>query len=170
MTVPAACRTTAPSAMPTSAHTGVSGAEAATGRRAPASPIESPPSSRSGACVTPNDTRDDRAEPAHHRRDHDRLRRDHRAAVRRDAGVRAQVHRHGEPRPLPADIDLAAFRVLQEALTNVVRHAGTGACRVTVVHGDADVTVEVVDAASESCPRATDTASRYARACGPAER
>ncbi len=45
-------------------------------------------------------------------------------ASTRDAGVRAAVRVRGEQRPLPADIDLAAFRILQEALTNVVRHAG----------------------------------------------
>ncbi|MBW5425170.1 sensor histidine kinase [Streptomyces sp. BG9H] len=70
-------------------------------------------------------------------------------ASARDAGVRAQLHRRGEPRPLPADIDLAAFRILQEALTNVVRHAGTDACRVTIDYGDGEgggeVAVEVVD-------------------------
>ncbi|MGW0535413.1 sensor histidine kinase [Streptomyces sp. NPDC003032] len=86
-------------------------------------------------------------EPAPGLADLDRL-----VASTLDAGVRAEVLRHGEPRPLPADIDLAAFRVLQEALTNVVRHAGTGTCRVTVGYGDGDgagygydVTVEVVD-------------------------
>ncbi|AZM52419.1 two-component sensor histidine kinase [Streptomyces sp. WAC 01529] len=71
-------------------------------------------------------------------------------ASTRDAGVRARLHRRGEPRPLPADIDLAAFRILQEALTNVVRHAGTDVCRVTIDYGggdggDGEVTVEVVD-------------------------
>ncbi|MEV0122839.1 histidine kinase [Streptomyces sp. NPDC050703] len=61
------------------------------------------------------------------------------------AGVHARVRWDGERRPLPADIDLAAFRILQEALTNVVRHAGTGECRVTIGHGDDGVTVEVAD-------------------------
>ncbi|WP_433343558.1 sensor histidine kinase [Micromonospora sp. CA-111912] len=62
-----------------------------------------------------------------------------------DAGVRVELRQCGERRPVPADLDLAAFRIVQEALTNVVRHAGTDRCRVTVTHGPDEVAVEVVD-------------------------
>ncbi|MCM0676405.1 histidine kinase [Micromonospora phytophila] len=62
-----------------------------------------------------------------------------------DAGVRVEVRRRGQPRPVPADVDLAAYRIVQEALTNVVRHAGTHACQVTVEHRPDEVAVEVVD-------------------------
>ncbi|MFF9145725.1 sensor histidine kinase [Streptomyces sp. NPDC014861] len=48
------------------------------------------------------------------------------------AGVRVTVRRVGAARPLPADIDLSAFRVLQESVTNVVRHSGADRCTVTV--------------------------------------
>ncbi|MFV2101482.1 sensor histidine kinase [Micromonospora sp. LOL_024] len=61
-----------------------------------------------------------------------------------DAGVRVELREHGE-RAVPAEVGLAAFRIVQEALTNVVRHAGVGACRVVVERGDQAVTVEVVD-------------------------
>ncbi|MGN5381879.1 sensor histidine kinase [Streptomyces lasalocidi] len=44
-----------------------------------------------------------------------------------------------------AELDLAAYRIVQEALTNVVRHAGTGHCRVAVDYGGEELTVEVVD-------------------------
>jgi hypothetical protein len=44
------------------------------------------------------------------------------------AGVRVDVHWRGEPRPLPPEIDMSAYRVIQEAVTNVVRHAGTDSC------------------------------------------
>ncbi|XVQ81744.1 sensor histidine kinase [Microbispora siamensis] len=67
------------------------------------------------------------------------------AAATADAGVRVDVRRSGEQRPLPADIDLAAYRIVQEALTNVVRHAGTGHCRVAIDFGDEELSVEVVD-------------------------
>ncbi|MFC9259174.1 sensor histidine kinase [Streptomyces hydrogenans] len=67
------------------------------------------------------------------------------AAATADAGVRVEVRRSGQQRPLPADIDLSAYRIVQEALTNVVRHAGTGGCRVTVDYGDEELSVEIVD-------------------------
>ncbi|MER8071174.1 sensor histidine kinase [Streptomyces sp. NPDC094034] len=71
------------------------------------------------------------------------------AAATADAGVRVDVRvdvRHGgEQRPLPADIDLSAYRIVQEALTNVVRHADTGHCRVTIEYGDGELSVEIVD-------------------------
>ncbi|MER5215429.1 ATP-binding protein [Streptomyces sp. NPDC002838] len=46
---------------------------------------------------------------------------------------------------MPTDIDLSAYRIVQEALTNVVRHADTGRCRVAISHGDEELSVEVVD-------------------------
>ncbi|WP_244943120.1 sensor histidine kinase [Streptomyces inhibens] len=67
------------------------------------------------------------------------------AAATADAGVRVDVRRSGEQRSLPADIDLSAYRIVQEALTNVVRHAGTGRCRVAIDYGDEELSVEVVD-------------------------
>ncbi|MEV6399741.1 sensor histidine kinase [Streptomyces sp. NPDC051907] len=67
------------------------------------------------------------------------------AAATGDAGVRVDVRRSGERRALPADIDLSAFRIVQEALTNVVRHAGAGRCRVSIDYGDEELSVEVVD-------------------------
>lgn len=67
------------------------------------------------------------------------------AAATADAGVRVDLRRSGEQRPLPADIDLSAYRIVQEALTNVVRHAGTGGCRVAIEYGDGELSVEIVD-------------------------
>ncbi|MFF4328763.1 sensor histidine kinase [Streptomyces sp. NPDC001591] len=67
------------------------------------------------------------------------------AAATAEAGVRVDVRRDGEQRPLPADIDLSAYRIVQEALTNVVRHAGTGHCRVRIEYEDENVSVEIID-------------------------
>ena len=67
------------------------------------------------------------------------------AATTTAAGVRVDVRRRGEPRQLPPDIDLSAFRVIQESVTNVVRHAGTSACRVTLDYGDDELALEVTD-------------------------
>ncbi|HEY2674382.1 MAG TPA: sensor histidine kinase [Rugosimonospora sp.] len=61
------------------------------------------------------------------------------------AGVRVEVRWRGDRRPVPGDIDLSAYRIIQEAVTNVVRHAGTGECRVTVERRDAELRIEVLD-------------------------
>ncbi|MFF4014507.1 sensor histidine kinase [Streptomyces sp. NPDC001843] len=61
------------------------------------------------------------------------------------AGVLVDVRFSGDQRPLPADIDLSAYRIVQEALTNVVRHAGTGHCRVAIDYGDEELSVDIVD-------------------------
>ncbi|HKQ02597.1 MAG TPA: sensor histidine kinase [Actinomycetes bacterium] len=57
--------------------------------------------------------------------------------------VRTQVE--GLPRPLPAGTDLAAFRIVQESLTNVTRHAGPARATVVVRYGADDLTVRVDD-------------------------
>ncbi|MEU8700680.1 sensor histidine kinase [Streptomyces sp. NPDC048680] len=61
------------------------------------------------------------------------------------AGVRVEVRWRGERRPLPPDIDLSAFRIIQESVTNVVRHAATGSCRVSVEYGPEELGIEVAD-------------------------
>jgi len=61
------------------------------------------------------------------------------------AGVRVDVTRFGQPRDLPASIDLSAYRIVQEALTNVVKHARTGSCRVLLGYRDDELTIEVSD-------------------------
>ncbi|WP_380282050.1 sensor histidine kinase [Kitasatospora purpeofusca] len=62
------------------------------------------------------------------------------------AGVRVDLRWHGERRPLPPEIDLAAFRIVQESVANVVRHAAAPSCRVTVDHRHpAEIAIEVTD-------------------------
>jgi signal transduction histidine kinase len=67
------------------------------------------------------------------------------AAMTLDAGVKVDVDWHGSREPLPADIDLSAFRIIQEAVTNVVRHAGTGQCQVSIGQQDGQLSIEVTD-------------------------
>jgi signal transduction histidine kinase len=57
--------------------------------------------------------------------------------------VRTQVE--GTPRPLPAGTDLAAYRIVQESLTNVTRHAGPASATVLIAYGGKDLTVQVDD-------------------------
>jgi signal transduction histidine kinase len=61
------------------------------------------------------------------------------------AGVRAEVHRLGSPRDLPASIDLSGYRIIQEALTNVVKHAQASTCSVLLDYGQDELTIEVTD-------------------------
>jgi signal transduction histidine kinase len=67
------------------------------------------------------------------------------AAATLDAGVKMVVDWHGSREPLPADIDASAFRIIQEAVTNVVRHAGTSQCQVSIGQQDGKLSIEVTD-------------------------
>jgi signal transduction histidine kinase len=67
------------------------------------------------------------------------------AARVRQAGLPVTVTVDGEPRPLPAVTDLSAFRIIQEALTNSVRHAGPATATVAVRYGPDDLRIEVRD-------------------------
>src|SRR5437868_4505160 len=62
-----------------------------------------------------------------------------------EAGVPTTTSIIGTARPLPAAIDLAAYRIIQESLTNVIRHAGRASAEVTVAYEPAIVVVEVTD-------------------------
>jgi signal transduction histidine kinase len=46
---------------------------------------------------------------------------------------------------VPASIDLSAYRIVQEALTNVVKHARTSSCRVLIGYGQDELILEVTD-------------------------
>jgi signal transduction histidine kinase len=61
------------------------------------------------------------------------------------AGVRVEVVRTGQARAIPAGIDLSAFRIVQEALTNVVKHSGADRCLVRIAYRAGDLLVEITD-------------------------
>jgi len=64
----------------------------------------------------------------------------------RAAGIEVGLIRAGTARDLAASVDVSAYRIIQEALTNVARHAGGGArCAVTVSYGEDALTIEVTD-------------------------
>jgi signal transduction histidine kinase len=63
----------------------------------------------------------------------------------RRTGLAVEVSVEGQPDGLPASVDLSAYRIVQEALTNALRHAGATCARVRVRHGERFVDVEVVD-------------------------
>ncbi|MEU5994962.1 histidine kinase [Spirillospora sp. NPDC047418] len=63
----------------------------------------------------------------------------------RRAGLEVSVHREGTARPLPPGVDLTAYRIIQEALTNVTKHAGTGSAQVRLDWNRDRVTITVAD-------------------------
>jgi signal transduction histidine kinase len=63
----------------------------------------------------------------------------------REAGLPVTVRIEGPQRPLPQAMDLSAFRIVQEALTNTLKHAGPAQAQVTVRYEDGLVTVEITD-------------------------
>ena len=63
----------------------------------------------------------------------------------REVGLDVDLVVEGPRRALPPAIDLSAFRVIQEALTNTLKHAGQAQASVRVRYGDREVEVEVVD-------------------------
>jgi signal transduction histidine kinase len=73
----------------------------------------------------------------------------------RDAGLPVEVRIEGEPRPLPIGVDLSAYRVVQEALTNALKHAGRASATVTVRYGERDVAIEVADDGRGGQPNGT---------------
>ncbi|MGP4028396.1 sensor histidine kinase [Actinomadura sp. 3N407] len=75
----------------------------------------------------------------------------------RRAGLEVSVHQEGTSRPLPPGVDLTAYRIVQEALTNVTKHAGTGSARVRLTWNRDRVTITVADDGGDA--RTAPTAS-----------
>jgi signal transduction histidine kinase len=63
----------------------------------------------------------------------------------REAGLQTSLTVSGEPRELPPGVELSVYRIVQEALTNVVRHAHADRAAVTLTYGPASLVVRVVD-------------------------
>jgi len=80
------------------------------------------------------------------------------------AGLPVELHVGGVPRSLPPGQDLAAFRVVQEALTNVIKHVGKPRTTVTLDYRADDLVVEVADAGRPL--RAAGTAATTAPGSG----
>ena len=63
----------------------------------------------------------------------------------RNAGVPVELNVEGEPAALPAGVDLAAYRIVQEALANAAKHAGPARASVVVRYRPHAVEVEIAD-------------------------
>jgi signal transduction histidine kinase len=63
----------------------------------------------------------------------------------RDTGLPVELAVEGEPRPLPPGVDLAAYRIVQEALTNVIKHAGPARAHIVLRYGERELDLEITD-------------------------
>lgn len=61
------------------------------------------------------------------------------------SGVKSSLQVHGVKRPLSPGLDLTAYRIVQESLTNVIKHSNARNVRVTVTYDAASVSLEIVD-------------------------
>jgi signal transduction histidine kinase len=84
------------------------------------------------------------------------------------AGVRVEVLRTGPARAIPAGIDLSAFRIVQEALTNVVKHSGADRCLVRIAYGAGQLGVEITDPGQRPVPAPAAGARAVAMTGAPA--
>ena len=75
----------------------------------------------------------------------------------RDAGLRASLRVTGEPRQLPQAVELSAYRIVQEALTNVLKHANASRVEVTIDYRPDSVALTVSDNGTGT-PPSTDAA------------
>ncbi len=71
----------------------------------------------------------------------------------RAAGLPVELHVGGERRPLPPGVDLSAYRIVQEALTNTLKHAGPARADVRVVQGARELELIVTDDGTLAGPR-----------------
>jgi signal transduction histidine kinase len=61
------------------------------------------------------------------------------------AGVNVELSVSGAPRPLPAGVELSAYRIVQEALTNVIKHSGTDRASVELRYRDDGLQLQILD-------------------------
>ncbi|WP_327366654.1 sensor histidine kinase [Streptomyces sp. NBC_01217] len=74
-------------------------------------------------------------------------------ASAKPAGLAVRIERTGAERPLPAPVDLAAYRIVQESLTNAAKHSGAGRVTIRLVYGDRELTLTVEDDGRGSAAR-----------------
>jgi signal transduction histidine kinase len=63
----------------------------------------------------------------------------------REAGLQAEVHVIGEPQVLPVALDLSAYRIVQEAVTNALKHSGAGRIEIRIEYASDGLGLAVTD-------------------------
>jgi signal transduction histidine kinase len=77
------------------------------------------------------------------------------------AGLAVTVTTEGEPRPLSAGAELTAYRIVQEALTNVTKHAAAHSAEVRLAYGDDRLVVSVVNGGQSPLPNSPSAPGGY---------
>jgi signal transduction histidine kinase len=82
------------------------------------------------------------------------------------AGLEVELVVEGREAPLPAGIDLSAYRIVQEALTNALRHGASGQARVVVRYGERDLELQVHNGVESASGRRSPDSDRQVRRSG----
>ena len=90
-------------------------------------------------------------------------------AEMRQAGLHVDLEVRGASRALADGVDRSAYRIVQEALTNTIKHAGLVPARVTVTYGEDDLTLEIADEGAGPRGRRRDAARAWS-GCASASR
>ena len=88
----------------------------------------------------------------------------------REAGLPVELHVEGERRELPVGIELSAYRIVQEALTNALKHAGDARASVHVRYGADSLELEIVDDGAGGAARRRRAAATGSSACASGSR
>jgi signal transduction histidine kinase len=67
----------------------------------------------------------------------------------RGTGLDVEVEVEGASRPLPTGVGLSAYRIVQEALTNTIRHAGAARVTIAIRYGERELGLEITDDGSQ---------------------
>ena len=73
----------------------------------------------------------------------------------RDAGLPVDLHVEGDVHPLPAGLELSAYRVVQESLTNILKHAGPATADVRLTYRPDALEITVRDSGAGSDPNSS---------------
>src|SRR5262249_45275008 len=75
------------------------------------------------------------------------------------AGVAVAADKHGDSRRLPAGVELSAYRIIQEGLTNAVRHGAPGRATLQIRYHPTDVEIEITNPLRSPSPGAQPTSN-----------
>jgi len=76
----------------------------------------------------------------------------------RSTGLQVEIEIQGEIRPLPPGVDLSAYRIVQEALTNALKHGGPSSACVRMIYGSSTLEIEVTDDGRGAVPSLSQAA------------